>query len=100
MQQVSKLRCLYFFQSRLAFAALLCCQVCFQSYLHGFGCQHINVSAAVSDKVKEGKAHGVEMCGEKLVLFRGKDGKVSCLFIFTLYKATRQDMHISLGQAQ
>ena len=36
------------------------------------------VSAAVSEKVKEGKAHGVEMCGEKLVLFRGKDGKVSC----------------------
>lgn len=35
-------------------------------------------SAAVSEKVKEGKAHGVEMCGEKLVLFRGKDGKVSC----------------------
>jgi len=36
------------------------------------------VLAAVSEKVKEGKAHGVEMCGEKLVLFRGKDGKVSC----------------------
>lgn len=34
--------------------------------------------AAVSEKIKEGKAHGVEMCGEKLVLFRGKDGKVSC----------------------
>ena len=32
--------------------------------------------AAVSDKVKVGKAHGVELCGEKLVLFRGKDGKV------------------------
>lgn len=32
--------------------------------------------AAVSEKVKVGKAHGVEMCGEKLVLFRGKDGKV------------------------
>lgn len=32
--------------------------------------------AAVSEKVKEGKAHGVELCGEKLVLFRGKDGKV------------------------
>ncbi|KAL0046822.1 hypothetical protein WJX82_010864 [Trebouxia sp. C0006] len=36
-------------------------------------------AAAVSEKVKEGKAHGVEMCGEKLVLFRGKDGKVHCL---------------------
>lgn len=35
-----------------------------------------NSYAAVSDKVKVGKAHGVEMCGEKLVLFRGKDGKV------------------------
>lgn len=33
--------------------------------------------AAVSEKVKEGKAHGLELCGEKLVLFRGKDGKVS-----------------------
>ena len=30
----------------------------------------------MSEKVKAGKAHGVEMCGEKLVLFRGKDGKV------------------------
>jgi len=36
----------------------------------------VRASAAVSEKVKEGKAHGVEMCGEKLVLFRGKDGKV------------------------
>ncbi|KAL0037931.1 hypothetical protein WJX79_006055 [Trebouxia sp. C0005] len=36
-------------------------------------------AAAVSEKIKEGKAHGVEMCGEKLVLFRGKDGKVHCL---------------------
>lgn len=35
--------------------------------------------AAVSEKVKAGKAHGVEMCGEKLVLFRGKDGKVISL---------------------
>ena len=54
----------------------------------------------MSDKVKEGKAHGVEMCGEKLVLFRGKDGKVSCLFISRLFKATRQGIHIGLGQAQ
>ena len=33
----------------------------------------------MSEKVKEGKAHGVELCGEKLVLFRGKDGKVGLL---------------------
>lgn len=46
-----------------------------------FHCSMIHLcvqTAAVSEKVKEGKPHGVEMCGEKLVLFRGKDGKVSC----------------------
>ena len=54
----------------------LCCSC---SVSLGPGCLLITacVSAAVSEKVKEGKAHGVEMCGEKLVLFRGKDGKVS-----------------------
>lgn len=45
-----------------------------RSYLKNFW-----YAAAVSEKVKEGKAHGLELCGEKLVLFRGKDGKVHCL---------------------
>lgn len=30
----------------------------------------------ISENIKKGKAVGVEMCGEKLVLFRGQDGKV------------------------
>ena len=35
----------------------------------------------ISENIKTGKAVGVEMCGEKLVLFRGKDGKVSGMFV-------------------
>jgi phenylpropionate dioxygenase-like ring-hydroxylating dioxygenase large terminal subunit len=35
-------------------------------------------AAAISEEVKEAPV-GVELCGEKIVLFRGKDGQVRCL---------------------
>lgn len=41
--------------------------------------------AGISENIKTGKAVGVEMCGEKLVLFRGKDGKVSGMFACSLH---------------
>lgn len=41
--------------------------------------------AGISENIKKGKAVGVEMCGEKLVLFRGKDGKVSCVLMRAMY---------------
>ena len=76
-----------YWRSTLSCAHVLCICCCSPSLAcscsfsvsSGIGCLliHVRAPAAVSEKVKEGKAHGVEMCGEKLVLFRGKDGKVS-----------------------
>ena len=34
--------------------------------------------AGISENIKPGKTVGVELCGEKLVLYRGKNGQVSC----------------------
>ena len=38
-------------------------------------------AAAISEEVKEAPV-GVELCGEKVVLFRGKDGQVSVCFMW------------------
>ncbi len=82
----------------LSSLSLFCsCSVSLGTVSLGKGCLLITVhaSAAVSEKVKEGAAHGVEMCGEKLVLFRGKDGKVSC-YPAPLLLASSKDAVVAL----